>query len=95
MITNSIFILGAGSSAEYGMPLWKDIAPEMRKKFDQLSYGDRDHATHQLVVGHAISHDEKAHAISFCEKALDAVGRNMQFSTIYEAISTLVKEASF
>ena len=94
MITNSIFILGAGSSAEYGMPLWKDLAPEMRKKFDQLTYDDWDHAVHQLVVGHAISYDEKAQAISFCQKVLNAVGKDRQFSTIDEAISRMLEETA-
>ena len=92
MITNSIFILGAGSSAEYGMPLWDELAKEMRKKFQQLTYDDWDHAVHQLVVGHAISHYEKAQAISFCQKVLNAVGKDRQFSTIDEAISRMLEE---
>ena len=92
MITNSIFILGAGSSAEYGMPLWDELAEEMKKKFQQLTYDDLDQAVDQLALGHVISHDEKAQAISFCQKVLNAVGKDRQFSTVDEAISTMLEE---
>ena len=94
MITNSIFILGAGSSAEYGLPLWKDLAPEMRKKLQQFSHDEWDHVVGQLAGNYSTSHDDRAKAILFCIDVLNAVDEEETFSTIDEAISMKLRESN-
>ena len=68
MITNSIFILGAGSSAEYGMPLWKDLAKEMRLQFEAIEATSWERDLDRCVQGVIVTEEDTKYAVSFLKR---------------------------
>ena len=95
MITNSIFILGAGSSAEYGMPLWDELAKEMR---NSMSEKIADSAKYEVeinamtkIFGVNRNHILTAHFFNACMMTKVAKG---QYKTIDQCLSEELEQLS-
>lgn len=96
MITNSIFILGAGSSKEYGMPLWDELSDEIKRKVNAFRHGSLENLLQICCQHHPhLNEEERQYAVSFVDEVLSSVGENERFATIDEAISTLLKETEY
>lgn len=96
MITNSIFILGAGSSKEYGMPLWDELSDEIKRKVSAFRQDSLENLLQICCQHHPhLNEEERQYAVSFVDEVLSSVGENERFATIDEAISTLLKETEY
>ncbi len=88
-IKDSIFILGAGSSNEYGMPLWADLAQEMKNTLNK--YKCKDLANALAKRGHRILLNEEYICVILNQLLADIVAGKIS-TTIDEAITARLIE---
>ncbi|MGC6516514.1 MAG: hypothetical protein ACON49_00630 [Candidatus Puniceispirillaceae bacterium] len=89
-IKNSIIILGAGSSKEYGLPLWNELADKM---ISDVKLRDAKTILIKYPGFDLMTDEYLEYSIAFIEKVKKGV-QGGEYSTIDEAISDLLAKKS-